>query len=102
MKKIFLKSFGIYLNGREEGASAFQILEKEILSLQKGEQLFFDLSDVIVLAPSWCDEFFGEAEKKHSGRIVIDNSIHMGLKKSFDVVAEARDISFSFGAFSRS
>lgn len=99
MKKKFLKSFGIYLNGREEGSAAFKILEQELLSLPEKEQLFFDFSDVIVLAPSWCDEFFAEAELRYPKRVIIDETIHAGLKKSFDVVAEAREISFSFGSF---
>ena len=97
MKKIFLKSFGIYLNGREEGAAAFRVLEQELLALAEGEKLFFDLSGVIVLAPSWCDEFFGEAELKYPNKIVIDDSIHMGLRKSFEVISDARNINFSFG-----
>jgi len=100
MKKIFLKNFGgIYLNGREEGRSAFLALEKEIASLDSEQKLFIDCSEIAVLAPSWCDEFFGEAEEKHSGIMVVDDRIHEGFRKSFNVVAESRKISFLFGSF---
>lgn len=99
MKKIFLKSFGIYLNGREEGTLAFQVLKRDLEMLPKDEVLFFDFTDVVALAPSWCDEFFAEATIAYPNRIIIDNSIHAGLKKSFDVVGAARDITFSFWKF---
>jgi hypothetical protein len=97
MKKKFLKSYGIYLNGREEGAAAFRMLEREIQSLSDDDRLFFNFSEVVVLAPSWCDEFFGEAVIHYPGRIVIDQTIHLGLKKSFEVVEQARGITFTYG-----
>ena len=68
-------------------------------SLPEKEQLFFDLSDMRALAPSWCDEFFGEAAVHYPNRIVIDETIPMGLKKSFEVISDARKIDFSFGKF---
>lgn len=99
MKKKLLKSYGIYLGGREEGRTAFQYLKRELDSLAEKEQLFFDLSDMRALAPSWCDEFFGEAAVHYPNRIVIDETIPMGLKKSFEVISDARKIDFSFGKF---
>lgn len=102
MKKIYLKTFGIYLNGRDEGARAFAVLQNDITKLKEDERLFFDLSDVVVLAPSWCDEFFGEAEMQYPQRIVIDESVHAGIKKSFEVVSDARNVQFTFGGYSDS
>ena len=70
MQKAFLKSYGTFLFGRAEGAEAFAALEKNMRDMPEGEQLFFDFSDITMLAPSWCDEFFGEAVEKYPGRIM--------------------------------
>ena len=50
--------------------------------MPKDEKLFFDFSGVNMVAPSWCDEFFGEATIKYPGRIIIDESIGEGFKKT--------------------
>ncbi len=99
MKKKLLQSYGIYLGGREEGRTAFQSLKRELDSLPKTEQLFFDFSGMRAIAPSWCDEFFGEAAIHYPGRVIIDETISMGLKKSFEVISDARKIDFWFGKF---
>ncbi len=99
MKKVFLKAYGTVLVGRKDGTEAFVALERNMRDMPEGEVLFFDFSDIITFAPTWCDEFFGEATIKYPGRIVIDESIGEGLRKPFEVIAEARKIAFTFGSF---
>ena len=65
----------------------------------EGEQLFFDFSDITMLAPSWCDEFFGEAVEKYPGRIILDESLISGIRESFKAVEDARGISFEYGSY---
>ena len=75
-------------------ASAFQILEKKSFLFRK-ENNFFDLSDVIVLAPSWCDEFLEKPKRNTQEGLLLIIPFIWDSKNLFDVVAEARDF-FSF------
>ena len=99
MQKFFVKSYGMHLVGRSEGAEAFAALKGNMRDVPEDEKVFFDFSDITMLAPSWCDEFFGEATLEYPGRIIIDDSINEGLRKSFEIIEETRDITFHFGPY---
>ena len=97
MKTIEMKKFGKYLSGRDNGKHAYDFFMKEIDKMAKDEKIFCDFQDVLLLAPSYCDELFGEIQANLSGKIVIDDNINSALKKSFDVVGEVRELEFVYG-----
>lgn len=97
MKTIKLKKFGKYLAGRDNGKHAYDFFMKEIDEMTEDEKIFCDFQDVLLLAPSYCDELFGEIQENLSDKIVIDENINSALKKSFDVVGEVRKLEFVYG-----
>ncbi|MDX1918207.1 MAG: DUF4325 domain-containing protein [Candidatus Caenarcaniphilales bacterium] len=97
MKDIFLHLFaGEYLIGREEGSRAFALIDRDLFQKYPEEKFFFNVNGVKVLAPSFCDEVFGELQIKYPGRLFIDCKISEGLKSSFDVIEETRNIKFDY------
>ena len=97
MKTIKMIKFGKYLSGRDNGRHAYDFFKKEIEKMPKDEQIFCDFQDVLLLAPSYCDEVFGEIQNELPGKLVIDESINNALKKAFEVVAEVRNLKFEYG-----
>lgn len=50
--------FGTILNGRPAGREAALVLKQILHNVKRDEGIVFDFSDVVVLTPSYADEFF--------------------------------------------
>ena len=96
MKTIEMRKFGKYLAGRDNGKHAYDFFMNEINNMADDEKIFCNFDGVLLLAPSYCDEVFGEIQTNLPGKIVIDENINSALKKSFDVVGEVRKITFIY------
>ena len=68
--KIELKKFGELLLGRPSGREAALIV-KSYLRPGTDETVELDFAGVMVLTPSWLDEFVSELKKHLSGKIVF-------------------------------
>jgi len=99
MKRIHLKTFGKILMGREEGRSSYHVFKEKLSEIPDGEKAFCDFTDVMVMAPSFCDEVFGEIEAESPARLVIDQNVNLATKKAFETVEQARKIKFEFGEY---
>jgi len=98
MHRIFINTFGKFLVGREEGESAYHAFLKQINQFPD-EQIFCDFTGVVVLAPSYCDELFGEIEKEFPGRLVIDKAISHAFLMAFKTVEDSRGFAFTFSGY---
>ena len=96
MKKIHLKTFGKILMGREEGRNSYHVFKEKLSDIPSDEKVFCDFTDVMVMAPSFCDEVFGEIEVESPGRLVIDKEVNLAIKKAFETVEQTRKIKFEF------
>ncbi len=65
--------------------------------MPKDEKIFCNFQNILLLAPSYCDELFGEIQENLPNKLVIDKNIGNALKKAFDTVAEVRDLEFVYG-----
>jgi len=95
-KTIEMIKYGKILFGREEGHSAYSRLAEIIETTPGLDYLYFDFSDVMVLAPSYCDEVFANLHLKYPGKIKIPANIRHAFKVAFETVEETRDIKFDY------
>jgi len=89
-----LDLFRKFLHGREEASFAFLNLKEELSNTS--EQYIFDLTDVLVLAPSYCDELFANLHLEFPGRIFISSKINHAHKVAFETVEETRGMKFNY------
>lgn len=96
---IEMKKYGKFLHGREEGSFAFRKLREEILD--HPEIIFiFNFNDVLVLAPSYCDEVFANLHLEFPGKIKIASNITHAHRVAFETVEETREIKFEYESLS--
>lgn len=80
---IELKKFGQFLTSRPAGREAF--LAAKAYSLPKGrdEKIIIDFAGVLVLSPSWADEFITKIKEKYKNlefRNTENSSVQITLK----------------------
>lgn len=80
---------------REDGRAALDVIVRDFFN-HSTTPVFFDLSGVKVLAPSFCDELFGTLQETYVGRVVLDETMGKALRAAFDTVAETRNIQFQY------
>ena len=102
MKKVFMKTFGKLLMGRDDGANALIAFRQQHGSDLTDSSVFFDFQDVPVLAPSFGDEFFTPLEQEYPGKIIIDNKINLAVRKAFETIEQTQKIKFTFAEFDTS
>ena len=99
MKKVYMKTYGKFLMGREDGANALLAFRQQHGDAIHQRQVFFDFQDVPVLAPSFGDEFFTPLEKEYPGRIIIDSGINTAVRKAFETIEQTQKLKFVFSTF---
>lgn len=70
---IKVNKFGIILNGRPSGREAALILKQLTRGAQKNEEIIFDFEGVMLLAPSFADEFFQDFLETKTRKIGVIN-----------------------------
>jgi hypothetical protein len=81
---IEMKKYGKFFHDREE-------------ILNNPESVFvFNFEDVLVLAPSYCDEVFANLHLEFPNRIKIASNITHAHRAAFETVEETRGIEFGY------
>ena len=73
---IQLKKFGTTLVSRPSGKEAWLAFQPILNQLTSGEEIIVDFDGVVVLTPSWADEFLTPLREKFKERVelrTIDN-----------------------------
>jgi len=73
---IQLKKFGVTLVSRPSGKEAWLAFQPVLHQLTSGEEIIVDFDGVVVLTPSWADEFLTPLREKFKERVelrTIDN-----------------------------
>ncbi|MFH1192100.1 MAG: STAS-like domain-containing protein [bacterium] len=90
------QKFGKFLIDRESGKNVYEILKRKIESLEQGEKINMDFSEVVILNPSFCDEVFGNLVNEYPAEVLIKNANH-AHKVAFETVEETRGVKFIYG-----
>lgn len=85
--KIELKKFGQLLISRPAGKEAWLAAKAYTLSdLDDSEKIEVDFNDVLVLTPSWADEFLTPLLKTYPQRVSFLPSTNQTVTDSLDII----------------
>lgn len=85
--KIELKKFGQLLISRPAGKEAWLAAKAYTLSdLDDSEKIEVDFNDVLVLTPSWADEFLTPLLKDYPQRVSFLPSTNQTVTDSLDII----------------
>lgn len=70
---IQLKKFGTTLVSRPSGKEAWLAFQPVLNETSIKEDIVVDFADVVVLTPSWADEFLTPLHQKFNGRVTLQN-----------------------------
>ena len=71
---IELKKFGITLVSRPAGKEAWLAFQPTLNEVKTGEKIVVDFDGVIVLTPSWADEFLTPLRLKFKEKVKLVNT----------------------------
>ena len=88
--RIQLKKFGNTLISRPAGKEAFLALQPLIKDLKSDENIEIDFEGVLVLTPSWADEFVTPLLNQFKKRVLLENTTNPSVKASLETLEKAR------------
>ena len=83
---IELKKFGTTLVSRPSGKEAwlaFQPTRKDVVDT---EEVIVDFKDVLVLTPSWTDEFLTPLRSRYEDRVKLVNTDNASIKATLSIL----------------
>ncbi len=84
--KIQVKKFGITLVSRPSGKEAWLAYQPTLNEIPPGENIIVDFEGVIVLTPSWADEFLTPLRKKYQDRVFLLNTTNASVKATLEIL----------------
>ncbi len=88
--KILLEKFGTILVSRPSGKEAYLALQPMLKGNKEAEVIEIDFSGVMVLAPSWADEFLSPLMIRFPGRVVLLNTGNSSVKATLETLEKAK------------
>ncbi|MBU3978656.1 STAS-like domain-containing protein [Patescibacteria group bacterium] len=70
---IQLKKFGTTLVSRPSGKEAWLAFQPSLNEISQDEEIVVDFDGVVVLTPSWADEFLTPLRKQFNDRVKLHN-----------------------------
>lgn len=71
---IQLHKFGTTLVSRPSGKEAWLAFQPVLKDVSEGERITVDFSGVVVLTPSWADEFITPLRQRFADRVILRNT----------------------------
>ena len=87
--KIDLSKFGTTLVSRPSGKEAFLAFQAILRDLKKTEKIEIDFSKVIVLTPSWADEFITPLVELYGGKVALLNTKNLSVQATLKILKES-------------
>lgn len=84
--RLELKKFGEILTSRPAGKEAYLNARAYILPKNKKEKVEIDFSGVLVLSPSWADEFFSPLKKELKDNLAFLPSSNESIKTTLEII----------------
>lgn len=87
-----LKKFGTILVSRPSGKEALLAFTPTLNELKKDEDLIIDFEGVIVLAPSWIDEFLTPLVNSLNKQVSLVNTNNPSVKASLQILSQQHEV----------
>ncbi len=86
--RIEIKKFGDVLVSRQAGREAFAAFLPTLKNIKKGEVILIDFSGVVVLSPSWADEFLTPMFDRFGNSLKLIPSRNSSVKLTIQTIEE--------------
>jgi hypothetical protein len=83
---IQLKKFGTTLVSRPSGKEALLAFTPMLNQIVEKEEIIIDFEGVIVLAPSWADEFLTPINNRFGKKIQLRNTENLSVKATLSIL----------------
>jgi hypothetical protein len=81
-----IKKFGTTLVSRPSGKEAWLAFQPVLNQISTTEEIIVDFEGVVVLTPSWADEFLTPLREKFNKRIKLDNIDNPSVKATLAIL----------------
>jgi len=88
---IKLKKFGTSLSSRPSGKEAFSAFQPTLKEIGDNENIVIDFEGVLVLGPSWADEFLTPIFTKYEERVSLQNTDNPSVKVTLELLKKIRE-----------
>lgn len=85
---IQLKKFGTTLVSRPSGKEAWLAFQPVLNQISADEKINVDFAEVVVLTPSWADEFLTPLQERFNGRVKLDNTDNPSVAATLAILAK--------------
>ena len=85
---IHVKKFGTTLVSRPAGKEAWLAFQPVLNEVSKTEVIVVDFIDVVVLTPSWADEFLTPLRSRFSDRVKLLNTDNPSIKATLAILTK--------------
>lgn len=85
---IELKKFGTTLVSRPSGKEAWLAYQPVLKEVSENEEIIVDFNDVLVLTPSWADEFLTPLRGHFNGRVKLLNTDNASVKATLAILTK--------------
>ena len=83
---IELKKFGTTLVSRPSGKEAWLAFQPTLKDISNAEKITVDFKDVLVLTPSWADEFLTPLRARFGDEVKLINSDNASIKATLAIL----------------
>lgn len=83
---IQLKKFGTTLVSRPAGKEAWLAFQPVLNEVKIGEKIVVDFESVVVLTPSWADEFLTPLRQKFKEKIELINTTNPSVEATLSIL----------------
>jgi hypothetical protein len=83
---IDLKKFGITLVSRPSGKEAWLAFQPVLKEVPKNEKIIVDFDGVVVLTPSWADEFLTPLRENFREKVELINIKNPSVKATLEIL----------------
>ena len=85
---IYLKKFGTTLVSRPSGKEAWLAFQPVLNEASPEETIIVDFEGIVVLTPSWADEFLTPLRASFKDKVQVMNITNPSVKATLDILNE--------------
>lgn len=89
---IELRKFGTTLVSRPSGKEAWLAFQPTLKDVPDTEEVLVDFKDVLVLTPSWADEFLTPLRSRFGDRVKLINTENASIKATLSILDQNPNI----------
>ncbi|MBI4065084.1 STAS-like domain-containing protein [Candidatus Gottesmanbacteria bacterium] len=83
---IEIKKFGTTLVSHSSGKEAWLAFQPVLNTVSDNEEILVDFADVMVLTPSWADEFLTPLRARYGQRVTLKNTDNASVKATLAIL----------------